>query len=847
MFCDAVSRLVGGFGTLECAGNLSPWPSFLALAVIVLTFVVMVSDRRFRSGRSWISATLTGLVAASLAIAAQQPRWVLPAASEQGQEGLLVALVDSSASLWRDPGSADAGLQLLTQRAEDIVDRLGPKTLWSGLVLQFAEGVQPVGTSQPVSRLPDMIRAVEPAFTGDETRGAAAIDAALARIREVGGRGAILLLSDGHFRGGLPERALQEARASGVAIHVLGRGSTAPGAGLIASDVGPEQVVGQDVVIRTAVLGAGRLTVSDGQGDIGLDVADAAAIRPARLVTRFAARGLRHVRLTFSGAGGKQERVLYTLVRGPARILTFGPAPWLDGLNPAEWIVERVDPMAPPKPGGFDLVVIDGVVPEDFPPGYDVALLKSSRRTGVFIVNGGLRGSVEDPQRIADWNDSALSPVLPVDSDPRKFIAEPPGRDIVILIDVSGSMTASLPIAQSVANAVLDELRPQDSVAILPFSDRPGHEFKRRTTSPAAIAQARSFIRALRVGGGTVPESTLRRAASMVTNYCAYFFISDGGFDPPNTSPLCYTTAISTEGLRFPQGVADWGEEILLRNGQGVSDLQMKYFEPEVRDAYFREGHFRPRATENLDLLTGIDLNGIAIAYPRIDADVISVHSAPPDPVLALRRDRANPGLAIAVFLGDIPASAPPDDIASILGRLTGWDRLERYDIRLRQVGDRLSAHVVLLDADNNGHPAASSISGQIQLENGQNIALTFRADSAPGSFVASVTLPSLDEVTEGTFILRESGVTPQVIPISLAGLPARVAQAGGTETFDFGIRQEVLSVIMKTTGGIDLSQKSPDIGRIASGLRYRYFYPWLILLAVTLLAMALWTEGRRK
>lgn len=847
MFCDAVAGLTFVFGMLECAGNLSPWPSVLALAVIVLTFAVLVSDRRFRSGRSWLSAILTGLAAASLAVAAQQPRWVQPVAPEQGQGGLIVALVDGSASLWRDQGAADAGLQLLAQRAEGVVERLGPETLWRGQVLQFAEGVQTVGTPQPVSRLADMIRAVEPAFTGDETRGAAAIDAALARIRAAGGRGAILLLSDGHFRGGVPERVLQEARSAGVAIHVLGRGSTVPGAGLIAADIGPEQVVGQDVVIRVAVQDGGRLTVSDGQGAIGLDLADAAAIRPARLVTRFAARGLRHVRVKFSGDGAEQEKVLYTLVRGPARILTFGPAPWLEALNPEQWIVVRADPAVPPRLGDYDLAVIDGLVPDDFPPGYDAALLQASHRTGVFIVNGGLRGNVEEPQRIADWNASALSPVLPVDSDPRKFVADPPGRDIVILIDVSGSMAASLTVAKSVANAVLDQLRPQDSVAILPFSDQPGPEFKRRATSPAAIGQARSFVRSLRAGGGTAPGSTLQRAASMVTNYCAYFFISDGVFDPPDTSPLCYTTAISTEGLRFPQGVADWGEEILLQNGQGVSNLQMKYFEPEERDAHFREGRFRPRVTDSEGLLTEIDVNGIAIAYPRIDADVISVHAAPPDPVLALRRDRVNLGLATAVFLGDIPAGAPSNDIASILGRLIGWNRLERYDIRLRQAGDRLTARVVLLDMDNINDPVTTSISGLIQLESGQNISLTFRPAGPPGSFSASVTLPALDEVAEGVFVLRESGALPQVIPISLAVSPTSSAKAGGAEIFDFGVQQEVLSTISHATGGIDLSLQVPDVGRVASEVRYRYLYPWLILLAVTFLAIALWAEGRRK
>ncbi|MBV1895161.1 MAG: hypothetical protein KUG70_01795, partial [Rhodobacteraceae bacterium] len=142
--------------------------------------------------------------------------------------------------------------------------------------------------------------------------------------------------------------------------------------------------------------------------------------------------------------------------------------------------------------------------------------------------------------------------------------------------------------------------------------------------------------------------------------------------------------------------------------------------------------------------------------------------------------------------------------------------------------------------------PVTTSISGLIQLESGQNISLTFRPAGTPGSFSASVTLPALDEVAEGVFVLRESGALPQVIPISLAVSPKSSAKAGGAEIFDFGVQQEVLNTISHATGGIDLSLQVPDVGRIASEVRYSYLYPWLILLAVTFLAIALWAEGRR-
>ena len=134
--------------------------------------------------------------------------------------------------------------------------------------------------------------------------------------------------------------------------------------------------------------------------------------------------------------------MLYTLVRGPVRVLAFGPAPWLDGLDPTRFVRVDGNPGDPPEPGTFDLVVIDGLSPGDFPPGYDRSLLQVSNRTGILLVNGPLRGAVEQPQVIGDCNESALSPILPVDSDPREFMQSPPGRDVVIMIDTSGSMAS---------------------------------------------------------------------------------------------------------------------------------------------------------------------------------------------------------------------------------------------------------------------------------------------------------------------------------------------------------------------------------------------------------------------
>ena len=841
MWCEGFRGVTLPGGVLECAGTLGWWPGALALAVLVGALVVAVWRRGGLRGA--LSAALLGLSALALALAAGQPLRV-QSAGPAAASGHVVALVDLSDSLWRDEGAARAALDLLAQRAGAMAADLGGEG-WTGQVLGFADGVVPGGAVLPLDRLPDLIRALPVRAGQAGSRADAGLGAALDRIRETGGRGAVLLLSDGRFRPDLPDALLERAAAAGVAISVLPAGSRAPAQGLIAADLGPEQQLGREATVRGTVLGGGTLRAGDGNQQSEAVVPDAAFLQPVRLTTRFASRGVQHVRLGFVGTGGAgQERVLYTLVRGPARVLAFGPAPWLGGLDPARFVRVDGNPANPPEPGDFDLVVIDGLSPRDFRPGYDAALLQVASRTGILLVNGPMRGSAEAPQVIGDWNASVLSPILPVDSDPREFVQSPPGRDIVILIDTSGSMANSFGLAKAVARAVIDQLRPQDTLAILPFSDIPGATFSRQPASAATLAQARQFVDRLAVGGRTAPDSTLRNAASLRTNYCAFFFISDGGFQPPGTSPQCFTTALSTEGQPFPGGVAAWGQEILLRGS--VSGVRLQYFEPELRDLYWREGILRPTPAEGRAPLTGVSLPGVAIAYPRIDARVISLHpDPPPDPVLAIRRDAAVPGAGTGVFLSDLPATAPPDEVAEVLTAMLGWSRPDRFDLRLRQEGDRLTLSALALAGDDSAEPPPSSLSGLLRLPGQGDQPLAFRAAGAPGRFEAAVTLRPVAEGGRGELILMEPGGAAQVIPISVPGRAGALAPTGLGEAFDFGIDAVRLTDIAQRTGGVDLRAVGPAVARANPPPTRDPLHPWAIALGMLLLAASLWSRGR--
>lgn len=841
MPCDLIRGIALPGGVLDCAGTLGWWPVALAFAVVGGALAALM----MRKGgiRSTASAAFLGLSALVLAFAAGQPQR-LQSAQPMAAAGHVVALVDLSDSLWRDEAAARAALDRLAGRATEIAADLDGQG-WTGQVLGFAQGVVPGGAVLPLQRLAELIRAL-PVRAGQEgSRADAGLGAALDQIREAGGRGAVLMLSDGRFRPDLPEALLDRAVAAGVAISVLPAGSSAPAKGLIAADLGPEQQIGREATVRGTVLGGGMLTAEDGTLKSDAIVPDAIALQTVRLTTRFPSRGLQHVRLSFARAGeAVQERVLYTLVRGPARVLAFGPAPWLGGLDPARYVRVDGNPDDPPDPGIFDVVVIDGLSPRDFPSGYDRSLLRVANRTGILLVNGPQRGAAEDPQVIGDWNESDLSPILPVDSDPREFVQAPPGRDIVILIDTSGSMATSFGLAKAVAKAVMDQLRPQDTLAILPFSDIPGSSFSRQTATSVTLAQARAFVDRLAIGGGTAPESTLRNAAVLRTNYCAFFFISDGGFQPPATNPQCHTTAVSTEGRPFPNGVAAWGQEIVL--GGSVSGIRLQYFEPQVRNLYWREGFLRPIPAEGRAPLTGATLPGLAIAYPRIDAEVVSLHpDPPPDPVLVIRRDPAVPGAGTGVFLSDLPPSAHPDEVAEVLTALLGWSRPDRFDLRLRQEGGRLTISALALEGDAMAEPLPASLSGLFRLPGQGDQPLAFHAVGAPGRFEAAVTLRPTAEAGRGELILMEPGGAAQVIPISVPGRVAAVSSSGQREAFDFGIDAGQLAEITQRSGGVDLIDAAPAMVRTTSPPIRDPMHPWAIALGLLLLAVSLWISRR--
>ncbi len=861
MLCEPLSNVLVNWWQIDCAPDGLPWGTPLAaiLAVVALTALA----RQIRGGAApRLNASMRSvaivLVGLTLALAAERPALEPAVAAPGSATGTVVALLDGSESFWRDRTIAKAALDEMAGTVRRFVDAMPPDAAagFRQQVIQFGQSATAEGSPGKLSDLANRIAAFDQQTPSPGSNLGKGLAMALDTITAGQGRGVVLLLSDGNFEP--PDRALiDEARSQGVAIFVMGAGSNTPTLGLVAADIGPEQWAGRDAVLRLAALGAGKVSVTSDDGrSADMQLADAGVIAPARVVTRFAARGMRYVDLSFAQAEVRQRRRLFTLVRGPARVLAFGAANWLDGLDPSQWLVDRAASAQAPDPGAYDVVVIDSLSPKDFPPGYDEKLVQSAMGTGILLVNGPLRGSVEQEQRIGDWDKSKLSPILPVDTDPRKFVEDPPPRDVVIMVDVSGSMEgAPLDTARALARMIIGKLRDQDSLAIIPFSsdDIPGLD--PTAMNEGGKAQAFAVLDGLDIHDGTYPRTAFEKARRLVSNRCSFFFLSDMGFDPQPMGPGCYTYFVPISFGGIDPGVVamlkNFGEmNAMVPPGSAPRDMKFAFLEPEIRDIYWREGSFRPLAlTEGDPRVPAINLPGLAIAYPRADADPIpAIHpEKEKDPVMAFRHDPDRPGLATGAVMSDLSPWAGTEAgrlaVENILGDLTGWTEPERFDIRMSDRGNGADLVIRVLDQ---GAGAVPALGATFVAADGSTTPVTLRPGRDPGEYGGYLSWPS--EPGRGLLVLDEPGHPTQRIPVAFPGA-AESAGPSGREAFDFGVDRERLASLAAATGGhafghgenlpaLGLTTTPPPAQKIALGL-------WLVAMAALLLPAAFWIGGR--
>ncbi len=113
-------------------------------------------------------------------------------------------------------------------------------------------------------------------------------------------------------------------------------------------------------------------------------------------------------------------------------------------------------------------------------------------------------------------------------------------KEVVIVVDMSGSMKAHTSNVSQALNEILDVMKPDNRFAILGYRGGPSYDsFPRGGTfvpaTPATISQARDFVSGMsrRFGGGTPTQNAMVRALNMRPE--AVILISDGA--PDDGSP----------------------------------------------------------------------------------------------------------------------------------------------------------------------------------------------------------------------------------------------------------------------------------------------------------------------
>jgi uncharacterized protein YegL len=818
----------------------------MAALIGVLTLFWMI---RGASGSGARAGGIVMLMSAfSLSVAAGLP--ALQPLVDAPAGGRIVVLLDTSESL-RRTGGADlaAARRVISDQILRLANEVAADADWRGSVYGFGGAARRLTPEVVLRDLGPSVIGGDLGAMAQDSNLEAAIDVALHDIAQGPGAGQIILLSDGLQTTGDVRSAVAAAQQAGVAIHTISSGSKSPAEGLLSLNIGPDQSVGREAVVRATVQGEGRLIWGiNGAPEAAQPNITAPDPTAVRIPLIFGERGLNFVTVGFENEGrAPRPDLSYTLVRGPSRVLVFGDAPWVDRADSVMFLIDRAAPNEPVELAGYDAIVIDALQPSQFVPEMPQRLLDAAASgAGLFIVNGPLRGTIEDMQRLSDWEETVIGPVLPVNSDPAQYFAEPPKRDILIIIDTSGSMGTGnfMQLARAAANKVLDSLRPQDSLTILPFSSDALRPFRSTTSPPEKIADARTFIQRLNVAGGTSMDLALAEARSLRGNNCALFIIGDGGYEAAQiqVSPICPTTAIGVANQLLPGIDTSWGQGIRISTISQLGAITYEAFAPEPRTTFWAEGPFQTiPVREPSDFAMTSNVNGAALSYPRPESSDIFVMADPPRaPVLAFRQDPIVRTLRTGVFLGVVPNGLPDGQqgwASEVLKELVGWDETGLFDIEFQLRNDEVNLRLIFVGDG----PVPSRMGASISMPDGGSTGIALRPEGRFGVFEGTGRI-SLSNVPARAILNLELGdgevqSIPLRLPMRLSGQSSGMSSL---EAFGFGVDYDVLTDIRLATGGVDLARTSLSILRNNAAPRQSPIWPVLAGLAILMFAGSL-------
>ncbi len=820
------------------------WPVLaLVLAVLLALASRGLVDRwaalgRLRATRIWVAA-LTVLAALALWAAAWNPM-LLP---ERGDErNLLVLVLDvSDSGLRADGGWPRLRAELVEHlRSRSAALPAGVRNHTAAAVVAFGARASAVVEPVPIDQLPGRVAALQENALAP--REASDLGAGLAEagrlIAAAGGAGHVLLVSDGNETQGDARAQARALAAAGIAIQVIPVEAGRPGLGIAALDL-PETVAAGGLTTLRGVLsnstGSPRLAQLTIQRNAGLesrrDFLGARRLTAApvqldqwarlRQPLQFEGYGLQYLDVTLADGGLSHRRRVFTMVARPPQVLVIGGDTRWTAVVPqslAKLTVIAPEALAQHGIAEYDAVVLSGVAADRFRTDELRAMAESVKLggMGLFLVNGGQRDP-ERPTVLASYRDTPLEEVLPVHPGPRPYMPDPPPRQVILMIDTSGSMAGTgLELAKVIASYIVANLlRPKDSLDILTFTTDVGHPVEDLRMDDMGKNRALQVIDGLEPGGGTDPRAALSLLANRRLMDCGLIFISDGEFNEVSIRPDCRATVFAVNQSSIPSSspLYDLADPFLAGPGFDPSQITIPYFNPEPRKKFWEEEPFEPLMIETFQRpeeqipMPRLTLDGSAVSHPKDETELIAVRPKLTDPILAfIDAGRGRTGVFCAElgprFYDQGPARAA---IPRWLREIIGFTERDRYSIRVVDRGEVLSLRVCLLVKEGK-IPAVDQLTLVLEPEQGSPIPLPMRADpTVPGLFEGQARVPRKNYAQRASLRLSEAGTDalprPQRIPIVVppAGSVAAVLRG---ESLSQGLDEALLLDLCRIGGG---------------------------------------------
>ncbi len=701
--------------------------------------------------------------------------------------------------------------------------------------------------------------------SGDGTNLARALAAAKRRLTQKGGWGALVLASDGNETSGSANEVAKELGRKGMPVHVIPLEGGASQLAIASANLSGKARSGEKTLLRGSLrnngdqaLDAGlSLNLHSGRGG-EREVSHAQSVLPGqwarfRWPVTFSGSGLQFVDMTLEAGREKQKRRFYTQVVRPPKCLSIGgDHSWANAFSKEEATVVEISPEALGTADlqDMDAVVIGGVSASRFARAdlERLANLVESEGKGLFLINGFHRGPPEQKTVLMSYIDTPLENLLPVSSRPRPFNYEPPSRQVVILIDNSGSMGGRrMQMAKEIAlHIVANLLREKDKLDLITFSTGANHLIRDLAMNDRGKNAAVRAIQSIFASGGTDPANALELIGNRKMEACGLIFISDGGFDHLTYRPDCRATVFAIDQHQVPKTSPLWelADPFPVPVSFEPGGIEIPYFEPDTRDKYFEQGEFRPldlnaALPRNLRLpVSALPISGAAISYLREDALLNAVRPKFTDPVLAYRDTAFG---SVGVFtsgLSPVWVDGPGrENVKAWIERILPFTAGDRYQFQLEDLGDFIEMKLSLTQSD----PLAriAGLNARIFEKDGGKTDVSLAPHPTdPGVFLGRIQVERKEEDRHVLLEITESGpdasARPQRIPLVIPRQGEQVSAKKVAEAFTHGSNRELLARIARHTGGLyDPPQGSAFLGKTPSSSRKLYLWPHLSIMAL--------------